>query len=489
MVDIKKEFEEHGYHILDDNVGGVKSYVNLEKDGYKYYIYYNAIYKTWNPKKWGNNNPYSMENISLYLKENNYKCELADINDKYDYDNIRLRCQCGNVYTVNMSNLLAKKQEQCPHCGSIQASTNRETHWKYDRYLQENHLKILGKYRGCKFSAYFRSSTTKYIYFGTLYNAYTSNLSCDDFFQQSLFGEKNKYFEYNLKEFMKKNNIEDEYVSIDRSSGREMVTFRCNKCNNEYTIYLYHFTERKRGGCPSCNYKRSDFDIDAFCKEYKLQRKGKFITVNDPIIFKNKDGYYIYNSVNRLKDENINNNYTIFHQCNPKVIDNIKIYIKKNKLPCVLLSTKYVDAKSKLKFQCKCGQIYKSRLYDLLYNNHICCENCRKASHSKLERITSTILNDLGIDFIREHTFEDCKYKNRLRFDFYLPNHNMCIECQGIQHFEPIDYFGGEEGFIQRKIKDKIKYDYCLDNNIKLKYILYNQNFEEIKEILSQIIT
>ena len=35
-------------------------------------------------------------------------------------------------------------------------------------------------------------------------------------------------------------------------------------------------------------------------------------------------------------------------------------------------------------------------------------------------------------------------------FDFYLPKHNICIEYDGKQHFEPIDIFGGEDEFIAR---------------------------------------
>ena len=54
--------------------------------------------------------------------------------------------------------------------------------------------------------------------------------------------------------------------------------------------------------------------------------------------------------------------------------------------------------------------------------------------------------------------------------DFYLPKYNIGIECQGKQHFECIEYFGGEEGFKKLKERDKLKYDLCKEHNIEILY-------------------
>ena len=65
-------------------------------------------------------------------------------------------------------------------------------------------------------------------------------------------------------------------------------------------------------------------------------------------------------------------------------------------------------------------------------------------------------------------TIYGCKYKGRLKFDFYLPDYNICIEFDGEQHFKPVEYWGGEEEFKKRQIKDKIKTSFCTNNDIKL---------------------
>jgi hypothetical protein len=60
-----------------------------------------------------------------------------------------------------------------------------------------------------------------------------------------------------------------------------------------------------------------------------------------------------------------------------------------------------------------------------------------------------------------------------------LPFLNICIEYDGIQHYESSDYFGGEKEFIIQQLKDNIKTEYCKNNNIKLIRIKYDENIEK----------
>lgn len=67
-----------------------------------------------------------------------------------------------------------------------------------------------------------------------------------------------------------------------------------------------------------------------------------------------------------------------------------------------------------------------------------------------------------------------------LPFDFYLPNLNICVEYDGKQHSNSVKIFGGEKAFESCKIRDQIKTEYCLKNNIPLIRIRYNENIEEV---------
>jgi len=70
-----------------------------------------------------------------------------------------------------------------------------------------------------------------------------------------------------------------------------------------------------------------------------------------------------------------------------------------------------------------------------------------------------------------------------LKFDFYLPKYNYCIEYDGQQHFKPLEFFGGIVQFKKNQTRDKIKNDYCKKETIKLVRVKYNDNIlEKIKK-------
>ncbi len=110
---------------------------------------------------------------------------------------------------------------------------------------------------------------------------------------------------------------------------------------------------------------------------------------------------------------------------------------------------------------------------------------CKKCSDSFGEKRISKFLDDYNINYYKEHKFEDCVNIYPLRFDFYIPFMRTCIEFDGIQHFEPIEFFGGEESFKRLKQNDSIKTQYCEENYIDLIRIKYTQ-VDDIENILSK---
>ena len=63
--------------------------------------------------------------------------------------------------------------------------------------------------------------------------------------------------------------------------------------------------------------------------------------------------------------------------------------------------------------------------------------------------------------------------------DIYIPNLKIGIEYQGIQHFESVDFFGGEESLKYRKELDDKKRELCKNNNITLIEWLYDEPINE----------
>lgn len=93
---------------------------------------------------------------------------------------------------------------------------------------------------------------------------------------------------------------------------------------------------------------------------------------------------------------------------------------------------------------------------------------------SKGENLISKILIDNNIRYEQQYSFSECtnpQTQHLLRFDFYLPDHNCCIEYDGQQHFQEVPFFTSSLEEIQ--YRDTIKNKYCKDNHIGLIRIPY----------------
>ena len=73
--------------------------------------------------------------------------------------------------------------------------------------------------------------------------------------------------------------------------------------------------------------------------------------------------------------------------------------------------------------------------------------------------------------------------KGQLSYDIYICGMKVAIEYQGKQHYEPVDFFGGEEHFLSQKERDAEKMRLSKENGIALVYINY---WESITPMLIQ---
>jgi hypothetical protein len=101
------------------------------------------------------------------------------------------------------------------------------------------------------------------------------------------------------------------------------------------------------------------------------------------------------------------------------------------------------------------------------------CPLCSKSQTvSKGIRRIQDILSDKGlvcnIDWFPEYTFPGMVLIQPLRIDIYIPKYNLAIEYDGFQHFWPIEFFGGIDGFNKTRRRDITKDVYCTYNKINL---------------------
>ncbi len=139
------------------------------------------------------------------------------------------------------------------------------------------------------------------------------------------------------------------------------------------------------------------------------------------------------------------------------------------------------------KCQCDCGTIIITQTSNLTTGHTLSC-GCIK---SKGEEKISQILNKYNIIFKKEKTFNDCinsDTNNKLRFDFYLPDYNCCIEYDGEQHFNTPKGWWTYYSLQDRQKLDNLKNQYCLKKGIYLVRIPYWE-YDNIENIIKNTIT
>ena len=93
---------------------------------------------------------------------------------------------------------------------------------------------------------------------------------------------------------------------------------------------------------------------------------------------------------------------------------------------------------------------------------------------SRVEIKICDILDAAGLEYKEEYSFPDLVAESgrALRFDFAVFDDygdiDFLIEYQGIQHYSPVDFFGGEDVLLQRKELDEQKRTLCEENGVRL---------------------
>lgn len=82
--------------------------------------------------------------------------------------------------------------------------------------------------------------------------------------------------------------------------------------------------------------------------------------------------------------------------------------------------------------------------------------------------------HELSLFHAVRQTYPDTLYQyrpdwlGRQSLDIYIPSIKTAIEYQGIQHYLPVDFFGGEEALLQRQELDQQKKQLCEENHVRL---------------------
>lgn len=98
--------------------------------------------------------------------------------------------------------------------------------------------------------------------------------------------------------------------------------------------------------------------------------------------------------------------------------------------------------------------------------------------------IVGSLYNETLLYNLIKSTFPNCKvisqyspsWLKRQRIDIYIQELNVGVEYNGLQHYQPVEYFGGEKGFEETQKRDSLKRKLCNENDLTLLEIKYNED-------------
>lgn len=280
------------------------------------------------------------------------------------------------------------------------------------------------------------------------------------------------------------------YSLVDFKDIRTKVKIICPEHGIFEQSPILHYYQKC--GCPKCK----TTSIEDFIKNSSKIHNNKYDY--SLVKFVNTKTKIIIICPTHGEFEQLPNNHLNGNGCNK--CGQIKTNIKNNKLLSYYITKsnelhnyKYIyenenikiKAQDKISIICPIHGKFIQRISD-----HISGNGCPKCKSSKGENKVLKWLIDNNIKFTSQHRFNNCRNKRPLPFDFYLPDHNICIEYDGEQHFKPVRFKNMKKDissiYERTKFHDNIKTKFCEDNDIKLLRIPYTK-YNEIEQILSNI--
>lgn len=276
---------------------------------------------------------------------------------------------------------------------------------------------------------------------------------------------KNKEFDF---------RISKDYPNIKRLSNyintKTPINFCCVRCGK---IYKKKPKEISRINCKCLDREKKYKDR---ISDKKIKVLENYINARTKILHRCEECLLEFKSAPKTI---LNSKYGC-PSCSGKIFS-IEKY--KSMLPdnIKLLSTEYVGSSYKHDHICNdCGTKFSTKPNYILHMK----TNCPVCSKSKGERQIIDFLKSIEVKYEKEFIVEI--NKKNLRFDFYIEELRTFIEYDGVQHFKPVEFFGGEEYYKDLLINDELKNKWCVQSGYNLIRISYNDDvFDYLSYIFS----
>lgn len=411
----------------------------------------------------------------FYIK--NETAENIEILGEYVNNKTKIKCKCkidGYEWETMPKNLLNNRG--CPKCSRNAKKTTEE----FKREMKEinKNIEILGEYINDKTKIKVRCKIDRHEW-----EVMPSNLlrgkgcpKCASNMKKSTHEE----FINKLKEINSDIEVLGEYVS-----SKSKIKVRCKIDGYEWETKPNSLLSGY--GCPKCsgNAKLTHEEFVDRIRDINSDIKiiGEYINVHTKIKCRCKIDRYEWET----RPDNLLNGKGCpkcagMYKTTEEFINELK-EVNDN----IEILGEYKSSNKKIKVRCKLDGYEWSATPNNLLRGY----GCPKCNESKGEKRVAKYLDSRNIDYERQYKFDECRSKDKLPFDFYIPSLNIAIEYDGEDHYMIIfrskndTYNKALNRFIGTKVRDTIKTIYCKENNIKLIRIPY-WDFDNIEKILEK---
>ena len=239
---------------------------------------------------------------------------------------------------------------------------------------------------------------------------------------------KNTNYEY-IKSYFDGDILENG----DKVAKKPFMRIKCKECNTELDIRVDYF--------------KNDISICPYCNPYlRIPKKEESLA-------------YLFPHIAEIIEEDEKGRKISFDDC-------YKISAYSN---------------MKFKFKCnKCEEIGDLRSLNQVVQHGYVCHYCSDKK-SIPNKFMVELLKIMNIDFKSEKTF---KWSEGKQYDFYIPNLNMIIEMNGIQHYEESPR---GRSLKEEQENDVYKKELALNNNVE-NYIVIDCRYSTFEWLKKNVI-
>lgn len=380
----------------------------------------------------GGSTPYKYEDVKRFIElESESGCKLVTEEYVNSKTKIFIECPCSNVFETSFGKFKTRNKRLCNTCSKAKrAKSTTKTHNQFVEEIKtitNNEFEVLSNYKkddGEVIVKHIVCDSEFEVIASTFLQAIKKGTGC----KKCSIEESAKNRTMKQSEFVNrvKELVGDEYrVSGNYVKSRELVSFIHEECGFEFDMAPNSFFNGRR--CPKCGRER--------ISQALLKSHSTF--------------------VEEVKDR-VGDEYTVLDE--------------------------YKNSQTKIKMRHnKCN-----REYEVAPNKFLSGDRCPHCNLSKGARFIPYLLDVLEFEYVREKRFEGCVYKTHLPFDFFVED-KILIEYDGDFHFIPGRFSKDKEKMLKRlketQRNDRIKNQYCIDNNISFIRIPCWE-IENLKEIV-----